>query len=604
MKRALGGRVLFGSLLAALAIVFASGAQALEAVDFEVPGGPPGLVEALRANSLLAEAERTGTESPPEIVAAALADYPRLVETLYAAGRYGGTVSIRIDGREAADMPLLALPARVDRVTVRVDPGPEFRFGLAQVAPLAPGTVLPEGFATGKVARAPVISDAARAAVDGWRAIGHAKAAPSGQDIVADHRARRLDAAIAIDPGPRLRFGRLIVPEDSAVRPDAIARIAGFPTGEVFSPAAREKVEQRLRRAGAFASVAAREAETPGPDGTLDIALRLADAKPRRFGLGAEITSLEGLALSAFWMHRNAFGGAERLRFDASVSGLGSETGGVDAALDARLDIPAVWGADTGGFVFANLERLDEPGYLATQAEIGAGVSRIFSDTLSGEIALGFSRSRTVDDLGTRDFTLVSLPTELTWDRRDNPLDPARGTFLRLDARPFAGLAGAASGLRSHADARAYASLGTGGRAVLAGRLQLGSVAGPALTETRPDLLFFSGGTGTVRGQPFQSLGVDLGGGSSTGGRAFLGASAELRFKVSDRFGAVAFADAGYVGAESFPDGSGTWHAGAGVGLRYQTGIGPIRLDVAAPLGASTGGGSAVQVYVGIGQAF
>ena len=84
------------------------------------------------------------------------------------------------------------------------------------------------------------------------------------------------------------------------------------------------------------------------------------------------------------------------------------------------------------------------------------------------------------------------------------------------------------------------------------------------------------------------------------GGRSFAAASGELRYGVTDTIGVVAFADAGYVGAELFEDGE--WHAGAGLGLRYKTPVGPIRLDVAGPVAGDTGDG--VQIYIGIGQAF
>ena len=65
----------------------------------------------------------------------------------------------------------------------------------------------------------------------------------------------------------------------------------------------------------------------------------------------------------------------------------------------------------------------------------------------------------------------------------------------------------------------------------------------------------------------------------------------------------MGFADWGYIGAEAFPDFTGESHAGAGIGVRYKTGIGPIRLDVATPI-AGASDGSSLYIYVGIGQAF
>ncbi|MCE8438666.1 BamA/TamA family outer membrane protein, partial [Rhodovulum sulfidophilum] len=114
-------------------------------------------------------------------------------------------------------------------------------------------------------------------------------------------------------------------------------------------------------------------------------------------------------------------------------------------------------------------------------------------------------------------------------------------------------------------------------------------------------LLFFSGGGGTVRGQPYQSLAVDLPNGDRIGGRSFIGLSGEARVGVTRAIQMVAFYDAGFVGPDSWVS-DGDWQSGAGLGLRYDTGIGPIRFDVAAPVDGDTGDG--VQFYIGIGQAF
>ena len=130
----------------------------------------------------------------------------------------------------------------------------------------------------------------------------------------------------------------------------------------------------------------------------------------------------------------------------------------------------------------------------------------------------------------------------------------------------------------------------------------MGALFGPSLQESPAFYRFYSGGGGTVRGQDFQSLGVDLGG-TFTGGRSLLVLSGEMRADVTDEIQIVGFADWGYVGAESLADFTGDSHAGAGIGLRYKTGIGPIRLDVATPISGDADK-SSIHVYIGIGQAF
>src|SRR5690606_14678356 len=191
------------------------------------------------------------------------------------------------------------------------------------------------------------------------------------------------------------------------------------------------------------------------------------------------------------------------------------------------------------------------------------------------------------------------------WDTRDKELDPRDGHYIAATATPFLGFGTTGSGAQVTLDARGYRTFGRNDGLVLAGRAQLGSVLGAALLETPPDYLFFSGGAGTVRGQAYQSRGVPVevspGVTVDTGGRSFLGLSGEIRADVTETVSAVGFVDAGYIGAGSL-GGSGRWHSGAGLGLRYDTGIGPIRLDVAAPLSGNTGDG--VQFYLGIGQSF
>ena len=106
-----------------------------------------------------------------------------------------------------------------------------------------------------------------------------------------------------------------------------------------------------------------------------------------------------------------------------------------------------------------------------------------------------------------------------------------------------------------------------------------------------------------MRGQPYQSLAVDLGGGNEIGGTSFVATQLEARVDINDTFGVVGFYDAGFVGADSVPFSNGDWHAGAGVSVRYNTGIGPIRLDLATPANGDNAGRS-LEVYIGIGQAF
>lgn len=590
----------------AVALALALGpapARALDRLDFDTPGAPDDLRRALRAASPLLLARAEGNTDPTDLFAAAQAEYGRLLGALYAAGHYSGVIHVRIDGREAAAIAPLDAPARIGRIEVVVQPGPRFRFGQAGIGPLAPRTALPAGFAPGQVAASGAIGDAVQAAIDGWRLHGHAKAAVADQDLRADHARATLAARIALDPGPRLRFGRLTFQGQDRMREDRLHAIAGFPEGEVFDPREIRQSADRLRRTGVFTSVALTEAQAPNPDGTLDIAATVAEELPRRFGFGAELASLDGLSLTGFWMHRNLLGGAERLRFEGTVDQIGATGNGLDASLAVTLDRPATFTPDTVLTLGAEAARSDEPDQRIDAARLGLGLRHRFSDSLTGALALEYEAQEVRDLTGTTRYQSVALPLGLIWDRRDNVFDATRGFLLDAEAKPFAGLDGTDSGLRLTLDARGFRRPGGSDRLVLAARVQAGAVLGASLLGTPRDYLFYSGGGGTVRGQPYQSLGVLVAQtGQELGGSRFLGASGELRAQVTDRIGVVGFLDWGHVAVTDFFDATGASHAGAGLGLRYATGIGPIRLDLAAPIDGATGDG--VQVYIGLGQAF
>lgn len=579
-------------------------AGAMDSLTISVPGAPEDVVDAVRGASLLAAAERDGLRDPLEIFSVARAEYGRLIGVMYARGYYAPVISVRLDGREAADMSPLSPPPGVSAVTVEITPGPAFTFGRAAIGPLVPGSVpQDDGFTTGAAARSTVVRDAAQAAVSDWRDIGHAKAEPTGQDIIADHTRARLDVDVRITPGPRLNFGALNPDGQERTRPARIVEIAGLPSGEVFSPGDLDRAAERLRRTGTFASVALREAERPNADGTLDISATVVEAPPRRIGAGAEIDSVDGLRVSAFWLHRNLLGGAERFRVEGEIGGIGARVGGLDYRLALNFARPATFTPDTALTFGAVLESVDERNYAAERVALQAGLSHIFSDTLTGTAGLVYQYERARFGPGRatrRSFSTLALPLTAEWDRRDDARDTKSGFYLSGGVTPYLGLQGTDSGIQTKLDARSYVAFGADQRFVLAGRAQLGAVFGADLAATPRGYLFHSGGGGTVRGQPFESLGVTSGG-ITSGGQGFAALSAELRAGITDTIGVVAFADAGYI-SENALGGASDWHAGAGVGVRYITGIGPIRLDLGMPVRGTTGDG--LQVYIGIGQAF
>jgi translocation and assembly module TamA len=583
---------------------------ALDNVTIVAPGVENDLAERLRNASLLASIPEEDATEVQEVLAAARAEYARMLGVLYDEGYFGGVVNVLVDGREAADLSPLDPPGSIRSIELRVQPGPRYRFSRAEVDPLAPDTELPEGFALGEPARVPAIRNAVTDSVSAWRDAGYAKADVAAQEIVARHPEQRVEASIDVAPGPRVQFGRFDVVGNEQVREGAIRRIAGFPEGERFSPERMERSARRLRDTGAFRSVALSEAEDLQPGDVLPITATVVEEEPRRFGFGAEYDSSDGALLSAFWLHRNLLGGAERLRFDAQVGGVGSrrEEGefnqdGIDASLGVAFTRPATLNPDTDFVIGLSASQDNEPDFSSQSLAFSTGFSRNIRDRFIAEARVGYLYSRDEDERGVTEYSLLTFPLSASSDRRNDQLNPTGGWYAAAGATPFVGLNDASgTGARLTGDGRVYLGFGEDDRFVAAARLQVGSIVGAELLDVPNDYRFYSGGGGTVRGFEYESLGVTLGDGIDSGGASFFAVSGEARIGVTENIQGVAFVDYGYVGENSFYDDTGDDQVGAGLGVRYVTPIGPIRLDVAVPVSGESE--ADYQVYVGIGQAF
>jgi translocation and assembly module TamA len=138
------------------------------------------------------------------------------------------------------------------------------------------------------------------------------------------------------------------------------------------------------------------------------------------------------------------------------------------------------------------------------------------------------------------------------------------------------------------------------GHSVLALRALAGFAQGASEFSLPPDQRFYAGGSGTIRGYRYQSVGPQFADGNPTGGTAIGAGSVEFRQRIGTNFGAAVFVDAGEVSASSMPS---EFRIGAGAGIRYYTPIGPIRVDIAAPTRHDSNS-DAFEIYVGLGQAF
>ena len=324
--------------------------------------------------------------------------------------------------------------------------------------------------------------------------------------------------------------------------------------------------------------------------------------------------------MTAYWEDRNIFGGAESLRLTGDVSLLeridgtqyhglsGIKASDFGARIGASFVKPGLFGTPNDLLVdaMANRERVGNNtfgGYTARATGGAIGIIHRFSDTISIQAGLRGERSSSVDVLGRVDATLVGVTSAAHYDTTDSLLDPTRGIRATgsLDAYPE-GLGSTLNLVKARFAGSTYYALDEDANYVLAGRLAAGAMGGAALAAIPSEQRFYSGGGGSVRGFTYGTISPLLFG-QITGGRSLLEGAAEIRVKITQTIGIVPFIDAGGAFRSSIPHFNDYVGIGAGLGLRYLTAIGPIRLDVATPVNRRSGD-SPIAIYVSIGQAF
>lgn len=556
------------------------------------------------ASTLLRDAARPAA-GRAGLLSMANGDYARIVDALYVRGRFGPTVSITINGVETSRLPLDAKLGKAATVVISVVAGPRYRFGAVVVENPPPGLDLREaGFERGAVASSTVVQDVARQVVRLWREGSHALAEVSDTAIVADHAAKTLNVRLVARPGPKVAYGDVTLTGTEAVDRAFVRFMADLPKGAPYHPDDLSDAQRRLVRLDTFRTVDIQQAETLAPDGSLPITIDLTKRKPRRFGFGATLSSVDGLGIEGFWLHRNILGRAERLRFDGAVAGIGRSSDPSDYDYSASVSFlkPGVFTPETEMRLGFGISQEKTGTFSALTAETTAGLATNLSDTWQADTQLVLERTRVDDNFGRRRFSILSIDNSVTYEGRDVPLDATDGFYLDAHFTPFVIDGSTDVQYQATLEGRAYRALDADGKYVLAARAKIGTVEGIGAASAPPQFLFFTGGGGSVRGFEYQSKGATTGG-TLTGGRSLVEMSGEVRVDIDETLGGVFFVDAGHVGANGFPDLNNTWHVGGGVGIRFNTGLGPLRIDVARSLKWRQGDPN-FALYIGLGQAF
>lgn len=395
-------------------------------------------------------------------------------------------------------------------------------------------------------------------------------------------------------------FGDTTFEGGASLDRDYLERFVQYEAGACWDSRKVEATKAALIGTGLIREVDVTLSDKPPKDGRVPLHFVVHESAPRTVRLGAQYSTSEGAGLSAGWEHRNIGGAGESLSFNTKLSALRQSLG-------VTYDVPYFY-ADTQSLTLSSeIRRQDTEAYDETTLDAGVHLKRTLSEHWRGSVGGSLSLTRITDEDGVAEtYGLVSVPLSFSYDSRDSVLDPHKGHSLVFKAEPFFDVLGQADPFyKARMTGTTYFDLGRSRfDPVLALRGSLGSIIGAARENIPPSKRFYAGGGGSIRGFGFQEAGLLDDEGDPLGGRSIAELSAELRLKFTDTIGGVAFVDGGGAYDESYPDVLGNPYIGAGVGVRYYTDFGPVRVDVGVPLRGNDGADEGFQLYISIGQAF
>ncbi|MGB3644129.1 MAG: autotransporter assembly complex family protein [Mesorhizobium sp.] len=572
----------------------------------EAPEADEDLRKALENASGLKGDEERPVSGSLGLMTKARGDREQLVAALYANAYYEGVVDIAIAGKSLDDLPPDAEFKRPQPIPVMVTvrPGPKFVLGNIRLEGDAAGLMGADyGLIAGGDASSVAVLKAEARIVRGLKEEGRPLAKVTDREIVADHATSTLDVTLTLAAGPVAGYGETTVEGTEAVDRDFTAYMAGLKPGRRYSPEEMDEARERLLALEVFSSVTLKEADHLDTAGNIPIGVQVSERKFRYFGVGGTVSNTDGLGIEGYWGHRNLFGRAEKLRIDGSISGIGSnDLSKLNYNAGIMFEKPGVVGPASK--FFANLktvyEHPDAYDRFSTKGGVGLSYELTPRQAVSAELSLDYSKI--TDVFGKHEYLIASVPLQYVFDNRDNKLNPTKGFRALAYVEPSYDLLHGATFVKLKGEGSAYRALDSAGKFVAAGRVALGSIVGASLEDVPADRRFYAGGGGSVRGYAYQGVGPKGPDDKPIGGLSWFETSVEMRYQLTETIGIVPFVDAGTVSEKRFPDFA-DLKVGAGVGLRYITPFGPLRVDAAVPLNRGPGD-PRFGIYAGIGQAF
>ncbi|MFK7974195.1 MAG: autotransporter assembly complex family protein [Rickettsiaceae bacterium] len=387
-----------------------------------------------------------------------------------------------------------------------------------------------------------------------------------------------------------------------SVKADYVKKLIKLNKGQCFKNSYIRDARGYLQKSGLFASTTPSIPTAVNKDGAVPVTFNLTERKFRSFKTGLNYSTYSSIGTVVGWEHRNLFGSGEKGNVDLS----GNKK---EQVLELSYIKPFFQRDDQKLRFNAKIENKKSKAFYSKGINSSILLERELSSKWQGGAGARLSYDNvdhTSQSKTKRQYYLVSMPFFLTYDTRNNILNPRKGYYLNFDLAPFLQInKDNTSFVKNQISATTYCSNNKVKlRPTLALKAAIGSILGVDSIKVPMTERFYVGGSSSVRGYANQLVGSLDKNNKTIGGRSFVETSAEIRLKLSKSMQLVSFVDSGFVYNKQTPNLNKKLLHGVGFGIRYATNFGPIRFDIGFPTKRRKSVDQAFQLYFGIGQAF
>ncbi|HSW72315.1 MAG TPA: autotransporter assembly complex family protein [Chlamydiales bacterium] len=507
-----------------------------------------------------------------------LSDIPNMIQVLHSEGYYDATITNSVENVEGTA-----------EVMIFIHPGPRYllesyeivnvdckeKVLLEECSNITPSDL---GVEIGKPISAQIILDAEMILLKNLANCGYPLAETETRSVVANTARKTVEVKVCIDPGPLARFGPITLTGIRGVNDSYISNKFAWKEGDIYSEKLVDDTQRSLIDTDLFSSVLISHADEVDPNGELPMKVRISESKHRSINVGVSYATNDGAGLTFGWATRNFRNRGEKLGVELNVQRVYS-TGLL------TYMIPEFYRIDQSFLFQAGAERQHITVYLANIYSGKAIVERFFNPNNYFSVGVKFENIHIHESIKNGAFSLLSIPIYYRYTTVENLLDPLSGIVISYKPVPYQGVA-------QHRDfffkqeltTSFFAPLTVDKKIILGFRLQLGSIIGTPFQNIPFTHVFLGGSEDNLRGYRFKTVSPLNANGDPVGGRGALYFTFEPRYRITKSLGVVTFFDAGTVTLKGYPRLDAHWFKSVGLGLRYFTIFGPLRVDVGFPL--------------------